>query len=300
MMLLAIAPLLLSLEGQAYLRTKTSDSDPNAFCLYWREGTTITWKANAQGNPETTGETEFTAFQRAIATWQNEMTGCGSLTFTEGARSSSRSIGYDDRSADNENVFIFRQKRCDDPGVALSMEDACWKDDTCGNKYDCWNYSSGALAITTTSFNPKSGFIFDSDVELNTPGYIFTTVDGPQCLLKMYSQSCVVTDVQNTMTHEIGHLLGLAHTNAAGSVMNPTAQPGELSKRTLDTGTKDFVCKTYPKGKPANSCPKVASNGDLLIPAVKADTGPGVVGCTAAPAGLAVLGLIALLRRRRR
>jgi hypothetical protein len=95
----------------------------------------------------------------------------------------------------------------------------------------------------------------------------------------------VYYDVQNTMTHEFGHLHGLDHTSYAGSIMNTTARPGDTNKRTIDPATMDFVCKdAYPKGKPSHDC--------VATP----------TGCAAAPgAPLLALGwLVLLLRGRRR
>lgn len=302
MIALVLAPLVLLAEGQSFLRTRTSDSDPKAHCLYWREGTAITWHANSEGNPETTGDTEFSAMQKAFGAWQAQMDACGSLSFKQGNLTGSRTIGYDERAETNENIVVFRQRRCDDMvnGQPVApAADSCWKDETCNNKYDCWSYASGAIAITTTSFNPKSGFIYDSDIELNTPGYIFTAVDSPPCVLRMYNQGCVATDVQNTLTHEIGHLVGLAHTPMAGSIMNPTANPGETSKRTIDPGTQDFICRVYAKGRPAADCPVLLPNGSATIPKLTDTLGNDLRGCAAAPGALA-LGLAALLFARRR
>jgi hypothetical protein len=273
-----------------YVRSRVNDREPNSPCLYWAENKTITFRQNADGNPDTPGETEFTAVTRSFATWQAEQTRCGSLTLTEGPRTGTRRVGYDETSASNENVVLFRQRMCD--GVVPSG-DPCLADDNCGNKYDCWQHAPTAIAITTTSFNPKSGLIFDSDIELNAPRFLFTTVDAPPCPVNMYSVDCVATDVQNTVTHEVGHLLGLAHTTEAGSTMAPRADPGETSKRTLDANSAKFVCDVYPAGKPSKSCVvKVLGEESLGRPVGGCATAPGSLGL-----GFAVLAM--QLRRRR-
>jgi len=273
-----------------YVRSRVDDGDPNSPCLYWTEDKTITFRQNADGNPDTPAETEFTAVTKSFATWQAEQTRCGSLTLTEGPRTSTRYAGYDETSASNENVVLFRQKMCD--GVVPSG-DQCLTDDDCGNKYDCWQHAPTAIAITTTSFNPKLGLILDSDIELNAPRFLFTSVDFPPCPVNMYSETCVATDVQNTVTHEVGHLLGLGHTNELGSTMAPRADPGETSKRTLDASSAKFVCDVYPAGQPSKSC-VITVLGDETL-------GKPVGGCAAAPGGLVLaLGALALRRRRRR
>jgi uncharacterized protein (TIGR03382 family) len=128
---------------------------------------------------------------------------------------------------------------------------------------------------------------------------VFTTVDSPPCVYDKYApdfgfnQSCVATDVQNTLTHELGHAFGLDHTTYAGSTMNATAPAGETSKRSLDQGTSQFICDVYPKGAPARDC---------VISTVDQELGQkaGCSATSAAPFGaFAVLGW-ALMRRRRK
>lgn len=271
-----------------YVRSRVDDGDPQSACLYWTEGKTITFRQNVDGNPDTPQETEFTAVTKSFATWQTQQTSCGSLVLTEGPRTSTRYAGYDETSASNENVVLFRQKMCND---VVPSGDQCLADDDCGNKYDCWQHAPTAIAITTTSFNPKSGLILDSDIELNAPRFLFTAVDSPPCPVNMYSVSCVATDVQNTVTHEVGHLLGLGHTSELGSTMAPRADPGETSKRTLDANSAKFICDVYPAGKPSKSC-VIKVLGDETLAAPKG-------GCAAVPGG-ALVGLAALVLRLRR
>jgi len=274
----------------AYTRTKVDDNDARSHCLYWTEGQTIEWRVNDQGNPETTGDTEFTAVDKAIASWQTEFVSCGSLALNVGPRSTSRIASYASKSA-NQNLVIWRFETCTSK---VGPSDGCWKDDDCGNQFDCWQHNSGALAITTTSFDPISGRILDADIELNTPGFIFTAVDSPPCIKPVYNQLCVATDIQNTLTHEFGHSLGLAHSCQMGSTMYASAAPTELGKRALDPGSKQFVCDVYPKNLPSQDCVSPAYNGEL---------GPVARGCgcsAGAGAGWAVIGLVALARRRAR
>jgi Matrixin len=174
----------------------------------------------------------------------------------------------------------------------------CIGDGECANAHDCWEYGPSALAVTTTSFDKRSGRIWDADVEFNSPTFPFSAVETPACVpTNLCSEAfaatgdfvtCLCTDVQNTTTHEIGHMLGLAHTSRAGSTMEARANPAELSKRTVDPGTAAFVCAVYPKGQPSKSC--VIREYDPAI---------GRAACNAAPGSTFAALALLLLRRRR-
>lgn len=263
-----------------YVRTKTDDSNLNSQCLWWLNDTNIVFHQSVNGEPTVSGESEFTAVSDSYGTWQTQLTACGSLKLTEGARTQTRTVGYStDTSVTNENVVLFRLTKCND---LVTSDNACWKQGTCGNDFDCWEHSASAIAITSTSYTPSSGRDLDSDIELNSPSFLFTT------------GIPVVTDIQNTVTHEVGHVLGLAHINLEASTMNAKAEAGEVNKRTLDTGSKQFICDVYPKGKPTKTC---------QIPTLTSSLGtPAKAGCSAAPgeafAALAALALISRERKR--
>ncbi len=270
-----------SLVLSQYIRTKIDETNLNSQCLWWKDSTEIVFHQNVQGDPDVSGDTEFDAVTASFATWQTQLSGCASLSLTQGARTESRKVGFV-TGGPNENVVVFRLKKCTD---MVASNDACWSAGTCGNNYDCWDHSVTAIAITSTSYTPSSGRDLDSDIELNSPSFLFTT------------GIPVVTDVQNTVTHEVGHVLGLAHINLAGSTMNARADSGETSKRTLDEGSKQFVCDAYPKGKPTKTCQIPVLTSGLGTPAKT--TG----GCSSVPveslSGLAALAL-AFKRRSRR
>ncbi len=110
-----------------------------------------------------------------------------------------------------------------------------------------WPYgieAENAIALTTTQFNPTTGEIYDSDVELNSQESDFTTVLG----------SSAVMDLPSVVQHESGHFLGLAHTSVTTATMYATISDGETSKRTLDPDDKSAICAAYPPGKLNPNC----------------------------------------------
>jgi matrixin len=292
-----IAALMLALSlGQTssdpYVRSRVAAGDPTSQCLFWTVPK-ITYYQSTAGNPETKpAGSEFGAIDRSFQSWQVIFTQCGSLTFEAGGHVDDRKVGYVS-GGDNRNLVLFRPRRCAD--VAPSS-DACWNDSSCNNAYDCWDNDGQTIAVTLTTYDEKSGIIYDSDIELNAAGFFFTTSDGPLCNPPLTTTNCVSTDVQNTVTHEIGHFIGLDHTNALGSVMNPRAPPGEISKRTIDSGSASYVCAAYPKGQPGQGCIHVASDPNL---GKKAQVG----GCSSVGAEAwlpSLAGWALLLARRRR
>ena len=53
-------------------------------------------------------------------------------------------------------------------------------------------------------------------------------------------------DLQSTLTHEIGHALGLGHSDIAEATMAPSIIGGDISKRTLDQDDINGICALYP------------------------------------------------------
>lgn len=281
-----IVQLALTLVLSQAVRSRVDDQDPNSQCLWWPENTAIQIKFSADGNPITPAETEFTAITAAMTTWQTQLNRCASLTLAPGEHTTTRKVGYFEKET-NENVAVFRLRRCSE---VVPPGSTCATDQSCGDQFDCWQHQEAAIAITTTSYNPKTGRILDSDIEFNSAVFTFSTVDSPVCPGGSASTSCVASDVQNTTTHELGHLLGLGHSPSTSSTMSFRASPGELTKRVLDADTAQFVCAVYPRGRPSQTC---------FLKAVSGELGAAKRGCSVVPGG-ALIAIAALLLRRRR
>ncbi len=165
-----------------------------------------------------------------------------------------------------------------------------------------WRHGPGVLALTTLTFSTCTGRIVDADIELNAAEFTFSASPLPPPN---------TVDLQNTVTHEVGHLLGLDHSGVPGSTMFFNAPDAETTKRTLTDDDIAGLCCLYrpdaPMVVPNNTCEGVdRASGAAATPDAGTPTGGGG-GCQSATPGVApgvsgallALAAIAAWRRRR-
>ncbi|MFN7133221.1 MAG: myxosortase-dependent metalloprotease, MXAN_2677/MXAN_2678 family, partial [Myxococcales bacterium] len=243
-----------AVRAEACLRsTVPSRGQAPGPCLWWgaRE---VPYAVNELGSARIAPDgSEFTAITASYATW-NEPS-CSDMTLVEQPRTARTDIGFDQtQGAVNVNLVVFRDRSC---RQAAPTSDPCWREGGCNNKFNCWEQSSETIAVTTTSFSNRTGEIFDADLELNGDGFDFTTATGAPCPAVQgdpASGSCVATDLANTVVHEVGHFLGLDHTDVADATMYRSADIGETKKRTLHEDDLACYCAMYPAGRPTVTC----------------------------------------------
>lgn len=182
-------------------------------------------------------------------------------------------VGYDvGANASNENAVFFRT--------------------------DDWAYGDGnQVALTTVTFRSDTGDILDADMEVNSTLYISTERPLPARGF----------DLQTVFAHELGHVLGLAHSTVRAATMYATYNPGTFDQGLLEDDDRAGLCAIYqPDGT------RAGSSGDLEADACDVDAEPlpdpeskgcgcRVAGAPATP-GLAfgapaLLALFALRRR---
>ncbi|MEO1271590.1 MAG: matrixin family metalloprotease, partial [Myxococcota bacterium] len=200
----------------AYNQTQTCNATGQYACevgetplpVYWPQRC-IVYHINDQGTTDTDNEAAFQAIEDSFNQWSEPS--CNNLKLTFGGFTNDDQVGYNQASpSDNANIIVFRD--------------------------DNWPHSGGVLALTSVTFQPSTGKIFDADIELNTAEYRFSTTD---------NALRVGIDVANTLTHEAGHFLGLDHSGVSGSTMFATAPVGEVSKRDLAQDDIEGICSIY-------------------------------------------------------
>jgi MYXO-CTERM domain-containing protein len=165
-------------------------------------------------------------------------------------------------------------------------------------------YDPAALALTSVSASTSSGIIRDADIEVNANHFSWADlVLHPD--LRGDGQN--FHDLQNALTHEMGHLIGLDHTcylqppapldnsgtpipdcasappDVLATTMFPSANPGDIDKRDLAPDDQKAVCEIYPAAQDPKTC-------------TPGQTDPkGCGGCTAGDAPATALGTFVML-----
>jgi hypothetical protein len=228
--------------ASAYVRTVTSTGAP----MYWNR-TVITINAYLGDPPEALiGQDVLFAAQSAAAAWSRDRVGCTSIEL--------RIAASQERSApvmlDGVSRMTFRRETwCKDPQTA---DEAC--------------YDPFALAVTSVFARKNDGEIIDADVELNAVTFVWAD------LARNPGDTGSVQDLQNTLTHEFGHLIGLDHTcfisgtrpgavddsgqpvpscghasdEVKATTMFAAVIPGDLERRSLSPDDRRAVCSVYP------------------------------------------------------
>jgi uncharacterized protein (TIGR03382 family) len=278
----ALAALCVAFPASAYERARVNGSGP---WLFWATRG-HSFLIDSKGTPDAPAGSAFDAVRRSFATWA--AVSCSDLRFAEEPTAQTdRRVGYV-QGGTNHNLVLWRSASC---ASAVPSGDPCLTQGGCSNKYDCWEHDSSAIATTTTTSNTATGEIVDADIELNDPGFAFTTADGPPCPSTGPRVNCVAYDVQNTVTHEAGHTMGLAHSTDQTATMYAFAPNGETSKRILHPDDVQGICAIYPKGRPTSVSPGVPPPGS--------EVSGGGCGSSGAPSWEALLVAAALIALRR-
>ena len=255
-----------SSSASAFVRSRTSTGTP----VFWASGCVFV-TPDSGGTADLPGDMVTATIQKSLANWQTPTASCSYLKLTL-----ETAVALE-AHYDGINTVKFRSDRWCHPDDTMS-HDQC--------------YSPNAAAITTAYFIDKAGDkndgeLLDADIELNDINFTFEILN-PSATAPRAGTS--VADLENTLTHELGHLQGLDHTCAdAATPANETddtgnapppcdnldslsadarmkietatmynsAVPGDTSKRSIETDDKNGICAIYPTAKDPKTCAAV-------------------------------------------
>lgn len=100
--------------------------------------------------------------------------------------------------------------------------------------------TGNCLAATFTGYYQSRGNgtyrITDADIVTNYAGFAWASA-GETCSNEIY--------VEGVMTHEVGHMLGLAHSNVSGATMYPTVAYCDNGPASLATDDRNAINDLY-------------------------------------------------------
>ncbi len=262
-LLLALTLLCGSGLAHAYVPSTTSKTQTR---LRWFGSNCVIVRINSNGSDDVSDGSDVAAVKRALENWRKATASCSFLRFQLLDDSPTAAAAFD-KNAVNENVIAWVESG--------------------------WKHDPQAAALTTVYFIEKEGAendgqILDADIELNGERFHFATTGAAD-----------KTDVENTVTHELGHLMGLDHPCNDGSrtpapmdhtgatipscfpaykltqwikdaTMYNFADPGEMKKRSPETDDIAGICQTYPLGSDPKTCgppPDYRDDGGCAISA---------------------------------
>ena len=220
---LAAATLGSATEAGAYCRTSVCNGEvAGTLCvpaqstdcgipLFWARSC-IGISLQQDGTNQVALSTVETVVRDAFTSWQQA--DCGGATPGIGVLLAERvacdEVEYN-KEGGNANIVMFR--------------DEVWPHAGMGN----------TLALTTVTYNLDSAEIFDADMEVNsTPATVLTVGD-----------TGVQFDLLSILTHEAGHVLGIAHSEDESATMAANYIPGDISIRELSPDDEAAICAAY-------------------------------------------------------
>jgi hypothetical protein len=103
-----------------------------------------------------------------------------------------------------------------------------------------WPYGAAQIGVTTPSAGTESGLIVDADVELNSQDFTFSTD----------TSDSGNTALKYVLAHELGHFLGLAHSDVDGALMSAGYRSLPLGMALLSADDVAAICTVYPPAQP--------------------------------------------------
>jgi MYXO-CTERM domain-containing protein len=249
-----------------YVRSTSSSSGAP---LRW-DKSCVYLTPDAAGVSDISGDDELAVMEQAAQNWRAATQSCSYLDFVFDAPEPNETF------YDGKNVIKFR-------------EDTWCRPAHGGDPKQC--YSPQAAALTTVFYvnapgKANDGVIRDADVEINAVDFAIGVCQAPGVCTT--AGAGTVSDLENTLTHELGHLIGLDHTcwdmpgaaplddqgqpaplcsamplpaKITDATMYNFQDPGEIKKRTPEADDVAGFCAIYPIASDPGVCERAGTGG---------------------------------------
>jgi hypothetical protein len=207
------AAILLGLSQVGWSQYRTSMGLP----VHWLDPE-VPVRLDQSGTTDVEGDAEFTAIRKSLATWNQVDCPHPQLA---------------------DKGFVSGITPCLGPKCA-GTNVVLWEDEATWTKL---HPATGAdpvtlrtIALTTLFYNDSTGAADSFDLELNGFRFHYSVTDDPDM---------AQTDVENTITHELGHVLALDHSSDPEATMYYSATTGDMWMRTLGEDDLAGLCTIY-------------------------------------------------------
>ncbi|HEY5282512.1 MAG TPA: hypothetical protein VIM14_06965 [Polyangia bacterium] len=245
----------LAWPAHAYVRAVTDLGVP----VWWRSPCVAMNIYLGASPPTLTAEQYWNASRLAAQAWSHDDVACTGLSISMTKHMEDTA----ELGLDGKNVIVFVRDACT-PSLAA---DAGAGERTC--------YPTNAMAVTTLFKRTTTGEIVDADMVINAVNFAWADLvaDGDQV-------AGTTADFQNTLTHELGHVIGLAHpcyiandgpapltdntgkvelncgdpgvlASVAASTMYPVVSTHDTERRSLTPDDQKAACDIYPSSQGA-------------------------------------------------
>ena len=215
-LLVACLVLFFPVSGHAWEQSMTcgeeyacKDYDP--LPTYWKNPC-VSFYLNEEGTSHIAKDDVIRVVKKSIEAWNHPEV--SSLESHYSGLTDEDRIGYNPYIQENANIIVFRDKE--------------------------WNESPAMMALTSVIQRNSTGEIYDADIEINTADYRYGIFE---------QDGSDVVDLENTLTHEIGHVFGLGHSLNTKATMFPYSGTGEIGMRDLDEDDLEAIHAIYPPGQ---------------------------------------------------
>jgi hypothetical protein len=253
-------------DAHAYVRAVTDNGLPT-----WWRSPCITMRISLDSPPPAMTAADYLAAANiAGAQWGHDSLACSGLSIKMQKVSEPLETGLDGKN------------------TIVAWQDSWSKHPVPDDPAQIIPHAPNAFAVTTVFKSKSTGEIVDADIEINAVKFVWTDLGNHPDLAAQGR-----ADLQNTLTHELGHVIGLAHPcytpndgfprlddntgtpeldckdpalplSTSEATMFPAVATSDIQRRSLAADDQQAACDIYPSA--TSTCHEAANSGCGVAP----------------------------------